>query len=239
MEIGSWQGPGIPGQRIKCSHLPGIVIGAGKQTMVEEKVEEDGAAGKEGWIVDKGEDEEEEEEEEEEEGAEEEKEEKEVGQEVRELMRREEESEGMSGLTEEGGEAEVVSEGQSVSSKSVADLAEALIGCYWREGGYEVACQVMRWMGVPLCPTQPIGVGRGMEPTSPSQSSVASLVELEGRIGYSFRRRGWLEHAMTHASYTGLIEGGECYQVRGGSFSYRISRFAFRVSNFTSLSKCL
>ncbi|CAL9776289.1 unnamed protein product [Musa acuminata subsp. burmannicoides] len=97
-----------------------------------------------------------------------------------------------------------------LSSKTLADVVEALIGVYYVEGGEVAANHLMKWIGIQVdidphdipCP-KPYNI----------PESIMRSVEfdaLEGALNVKFRDRGLLVEAITHASRPS--SGVSCYQ---------------------------
>ncbi|KAL3683909.1 hypothetical protein R1sor_001931 [Riccia sorocarpa] len=98
-----------------------------------------------------------------------------------------------------------------LSSKTLADVVEALIGVYYVEGGQKAATHLMNWIGIPV----------EFDPADGQQARVGSVVPesvlrgidfdaLEAAIGYKFVERSLLVEAITHASRPS--SGVPCYQ---------------------------
>ncbi|KAK9279100.1 hypothetical protein L1049_012775 [Liquidambar formosana] len=112
----------------------------------------------------------------------------------------------------EDGELESDSSSYRVlSSKTLADVVEALIGVYYVEGGRNAANHLMKWIGIQVefdpdeiaCTTRPCNV-----PESILRS--VSFDALEDALKISFRDKGLLVEAITHASRPS--SGVSCYQ---------------------------
>lgn len=98
-----------------------------------------------------------------------------------------------------------------LSSKTLADVVEALIGIYYVEGGQQAAAHVMKWVGIPVefdeADSQKARAG------SVVPEAVARSIDfdgLEAAIGYKFFERSLLVEAITHASRPS--SGVPCYQ---------------------------
>ncbi|URE26504.1 hypothetical protein MUK42_18017 [Musa troglodytarum] len=97
-----------------------------------------------------------------------------------------------------------------LSSKTLADVVEALIGVYYVEGGEVAANHLMKWIGIQVdidphdipCP-KPYNI-----PESIMRS--VDFDALEGALNVKFRDRGLLVEAITHASRPS--SGVSCYQ---------------------------
>ncbi|GMP43986.1 hypothetical protein CsSME_00013129 [Camellia sinensis var. sinensis] len=112
----------------------------------------------------------------------------------------------------EDGELESDSSSYRVlSSKTLADVVEALIGIYYVEGGKKAANNLMKWIGIQIdfgpkeleCTTRPSNV-----PESILRS--INFDALEGALNIKFEDRGLLVEAITHASRPS--SGVSCYQ---------------------------
>lgn len=112
----------------------------------------------------------------------------------------------------EDGELESDSSSYRVlSSKTLADVVEALIGVYYVEGGKNAANHLMKWIGIQVdfdskeleCTTRPSDV-----PESILRS--VDFGGLEGALNIKFKDRGLLVEAITHASRPS--SGVSCYQ---------------------------
>lgn len=100
-----------------------------------------------------------------------------------------------------------------MTSKTVADCVEALIGAYYVGAGLVAALHMIKWLGIDA----------ELEPTSVleaiTRASLHSYIPktneietLESKLGYIFSTKGLLQEAITHASEqeAGV---GYCYQV--------------------------
>ena len=112
----------------------------------------------------------------------------------------------------EDGELESDSSSYRVlSSKTLADVVEALIGVYYVEGGKNAANHLMKWMGIQIefdpdtmdCTRKPFNV-----PDSILRS--VDFDALEGALNMKFKDRGLLVESITHASRPS--SGVSCYQ---------------------------
>ncbi|KAL5572243.1 hypothetical protein UlMin_021840, partial [Ulmus minor] len=112
----------------------------------------------------------------------------------------------------EDGELESDSSSYRVlSSKTLADVAEALIGVYYVEGGRNAANHLMKWIGIEVefnpdeieCPKRPSNV-----PESVLRS--VNFDTLEKSLNIKFNDKGLLVEAITHASRPS--SGVSCYQ---------------------------
>ncbi|KAM0946851.1 hypothetical protein DsansV1_C08g0079921 [Dioscorea sansibarensis] len=97
-----------------------------------------------------------------------------------------------------------------LSSKTLADVVEALIGVYYVEGGKNAANHLMNWIGIQV-ESDP----QEMEYVKPYNipESVMRCVDfdsLEGELKVKFKDRGLLLEAITHASRPS--SGVSCYQ---------------------------
>lgn len=112
----------------------------------------------------------------------------------------------------EDGELESDSSSYRVlSSKTLADVVEALIGVYYVEGGKNAANHLMKWIGIHIeidpdemeCITKPSNV-----PDSILRS--VDFDALEGALNIKFKDKGLLIESITHASRPS--SGVSCYQ---------------------------
>ena len=112
----------------------------------------------------------------------------------------------------EDGELESDSSSYRVlSSKTLADVVEALIGVYYVEGGKNAANHLMKWIGIQIefdpdtleCARKPFNV-----PDSILRS--VNFDTLEGALNINFKDKGLLIESITHASRPS--SGVSCYQ---------------------------
>lgn len=100
-----------------------------------------------------------------------------------------------------------------MTSKTVADCVEALIGAYYVGGGLVAALHMIKWLGIDA----------ELEPTSVleaiTRASLHSYIPktneietLESKLGYIFSTKSLLQEAITHASEQ-EAGAGYCYQV--------------------------
>ena len=106
-----------------------------------------------------------------------------------------------------------------MSSKTIADCVEALIGAYYVGGGLIAALHMIKWLGIDaeLDPTLVI--------EAITRASLQSYIRktdeiatLESKLGYMFSTKGLLQEAITHASEQELGVG-YCYQVAMNFFA--------------------
>ncbi|XP_062209665.1 endoribonuclease Dicer homolog 1 [Phragmites australis] len=97
-----------------------------------------------------------------------------------------------------------------LSSKTLADVVEALIGVYYVGGGKIAANHLMKWIGIhaeldpqEIPPSKPYNI-----PESIIKS--INFDTLEGALGIKFKTKGLLVEAITHASRPS--SGVSCYQ---------------------------
>ncbi|KAI5062975.1 hypothetical protein GOP47_0021522 [Adiantum capillus-veneris] len=98
-----------------------------------------------------------------------------------------------------------------LSSKTLADVVEALIGVYYVESGPKAATHLMDWIGIPSHYDMEEGTRARAGCTVPE--TVLRSIEfekLEVSIGYSFGEKSLLVEAITHASRP--ASGVPCYQ---------------------------
>ncbi|GER32493.1 dicer-like 3 [Striga asiatica] len=96
-----------------------------------------------------------------------------------------------------------------ISSKTVSDCVEALIGAYYVAGGFSAAFCFMRWLGFEI-ETEHSLVKKAVCASSlyshgPRDQEIGAL---ESKIGYEFETKGLLIEAVTHESER---EQGFCY----------------------------
>lgn len=97
-----------------------------------------------------------------------------------------------------------------LSSKTLADVVEALIGVYYVEGGKIAANHLMNWIGIQV-ELDPLEIPPP-KPYNIPESVMRSIDfdSLEGTLNNRFRDRGLLVEAITHASRPS--SGVSCYQ---------------------------
>nr|GEV47561.1 endoribonuclease Dicer homolog 1 [Tanacetum cinerariifolium] len=98
-----------------------------------------------------------------------------------------------------------------LSSKTLADVVEALIGVYYVEGGKKAANHFMRWIGIEV-DFDLSEIGWSTRPTNVPESILRSVNfdSLEAALNIKFRDKGLLVEAITHASRPS--SGVSCYQ---------------------------
>ncbi|CAA7056222.1 unnamed protein product [Microthlaspi erraticum] len=98
-----------------------------------------------------------------------------------------------------------------LSSKTLADVVEALIGVYYVEGGKVAANHLMKWIGIHV-EDDPEEIEGTVKPVNVSESVLKSIdfVGLEKALKYEFVEKGLLVEAITHASRPS--SGVSCYQ---------------------------
>ncbi|XP_078448169.1 dicer-like 1 isoform X2 [Wolffia australiana] len=98
-----------------------------------------------------------------------------------------------------------------LSSKTLADVVEALIGVYYVEGGEAGASHLMKWMGIQV-DLEGEEMDSMNKPYAISESLTRSmdLETLERTLNLRFKNKGLLVEAMTHASRPS--SGVPCYQ---------------------------
>lgn len=98
-----------------------------------------------------------------------------------------------------------------LSSKTLADVVEALIGVYYVEGGKKSANHLMKWVGIQV-EFDNEEIEHSIKPTNVSESVLRSVNfdALEGALNIKFRDKGLLIEAITHASRPS--SGVSCYQ---------------------------
>ncbi|CAN6589034.1 unnamed protein product [Malus baccata var. baccata] len=98
-----------------------------------------------------------------------------------------------------------------LSSKTLADVVEALIGVYYVEGGKNAANHLMNWIGIEI-ELDPDGLECILKPSSVPESVLRSVNfdALEGALNFKFNDRFFLIEAISHASRPSA--GVSCYQ---------------------------
>ncbi|KAB2074318.1 hypothetical protein ES319_A07G146000v1 [Gossypium barbadense] len=112
----------------------------------------------------------------------------------------------------EDGEIESDSSSYRVlSSKTLADVVEALIGVYYVEGGKHAANHLMKWIGIQV-ESDPDDMDSIVKPSNVPESILRSVnfEALEGALNIEFKNRALLVEAITHASRPS--SGVSCYQ---------------------------
>nr|KJB09575.1 hypothetical protein B456_001G150400 [Gossypium raimondii] len=112
----------------------------------------------------------------------------------------------------EDGEIESDSSSYRVlSSKTLADVVEALIGVYYVEGGKHAANHLMKWIGIQV-ESDPDEMDSIVKPSNVPESILRSVnfEALEGALKIEFKNRALLVEAITHASRPS--SGVSCYQ---------------------------
>ncbi|CAH8319117.1 unnamed protein product [Eruca vesicaria subsp. sativa] len=99
-----------------------------------------------------------------------------------------------------------------LSSKTLADVVEALIGVYYVEGGKVAANHLMKWIGIQVEEDDPEETEGTVKPVCVPESVLKSIdfVGLERALKYEFTEKGLLVEAITHASRPS--SGVSCYQ---------------------------
>ncbi|KAJ6805137.1 endoribonuclease Dicer-like protein 1-like [Iris pallida] len=96
-----------------------------------------------------------------------------------------------------------------LSSKTLADVVEALIGVYYVEGGKIAANHLMRWIGIEVeFDPKDLIDAKHVVPESILRS--VDFDSLEGALNVKFNDKGLLVEAITHASRPS--SGVSCYQ---------------------------
>ncbi|BAT80376.1 Endoribonuclease Dicer-like protein [Vigna angularis] len=112
----------------------------------------------------------------------------------------------------EDGELESDSSSYRVlSSKTLADVVEALIGVYYVEGGKNAANHLMKWIGIQI-EFDPDTMDCARKPFNVPDSILRSVDfdALEGALNLKFKDKGLLIESITHASRPS--SGVSCYQ---------------------------
>ncbi|CAH9090311.1 unnamed protein product [Cuscuta europaea] len=131
-----------------------------------------------------------------------------------------ESGEGMSHSTDEYGgdemeDGELENDSSSyrvLSSKTLADVVEALIGVYYVEGGKHAANHFMKWIGFKIDFYSSDFKRREIVPSNVPENILRSIdfEALEGALNIRFNEKGLLVEAITHASRPSA--GVSCYQ---------------------------
>ncbi|KAH7306984.1 hypothetical protein KP509_22G041000 [Ceratopteris richardii] len=139
-------------------------------------------------------------------------------------------TDGDSSSTEEGEIEGDLSSYRVLSSKTLADVVEALIGVYYVESGPKAATHLMDWIGIPSRYDMEDGTRARAGCTVP-ETVLRSIdfEKIEMALGYSFRERSLLVEAITHASRP--ASGVPCYQrlefVGDAVLDHLITRYLF------------
>ncbi|CAL9213382.1 unnamed protein product [Arabidopsis halleri] len=98
-----------------------------------------------------------------------------------------------------------------LSSKTLADVVEALIGVYYVEGGKIAANHLMKWIGIHVedDPDEVEGMVKNVNVPESVLKSI-DFVGLERALKFEFKEKGLLVEAITHASRPS--SGVSCYQ---------------------------
>ncbi|WCJ22530.1 hypothetical protein M5689_004616 [Euphorbia peplus] len=98
-----------------------------------------------------------------------------------------------------------------LSSKTLADVVEALIGVYYVEGGKKAANHLMKWIGIQV-EFDKEETDSAIRPSNIPESVLRSVDfdALEGALNTKFNDKGLLIEAITHASRPS--SGVSCYQ---------------------------
>ncbi|KAL1606832.1 Dicer-like protein 2 [Paraconiothyrium brasiliense] len=94
----------------------------------------------------------------------------------------------------------------TISSKSLADVIESLVGASYLIGGFPKAVACMQTL-LPLEPWTPVPEANDILYNAvPADSVITGLAALETLVGYTFTRKMALLEALTHPSYKGPLE---------------------------------
>ncbi|KAF5743870.1 endoribonuclease Dicer 1 [Tripterygium wilfordii] len=98
-----------------------------------------------------------------------------------------------------------------LSSKTLADVVEALIGVYYVEGGRTAANHLMNWIGIQI-EFDPEQIESTPKPANVPEGILRTIDfdALEGALNIKFKDRAFLVEAITHASRPS--SGVSCYQ---------------------------
>ncbi|MCO5573907.1 hypothetical protein L7F22_027682 [Adiantum nelumboides] len=95
--------------------------------------------------------------------------------------------------------------------KTVADAVEALIGAYLEDGGENAALAFMKFVGMDVVvDTLQIARVQSLSKINLSLLKNIDIEAIESLLSYSFRYKGLLIEAFTHASFSNHL--GKCYQ---------------------------
>ncbi|KAI3825989.1 hypothetical protein L1987_00028 [Smallanthus sonchifolius] len=100
-----------------------------------------------------------------------------------------------------------------LSSKTLADVVEALIGVYYVEGGKQAANHFMKWVGIEVDFDPATEVETQTRPPGSVPDSIIRSVDfdsIEGSLNFKFSDKSLLVEAITHASRPS--SGVSCYQ---------------------------
>ncbi|KAL8265490.1 hypothetical protein R6Q59_023620 [Mikania micrantha] len=100
-----------------------------------------------------------------------------------------------------------------LSSKTLADVVEALIGVYYVEGGKKAANHFMKWVGIEVDFDPVTEVEAQIRPPGSVPDSIIRSIDfdsIEGSLNFKFRDKSLLVEAITHASRPS--SGVSCYQ---------------------------
>ncbi|KAF8379890.1 hypothetical protein HHK36_027355 [Tetracentron sinense] len=117
-----------------------------------------------------------------------------------------------------------------LSSKTLADVVEALIGVYYVEGGKNATNHLMKWIGIQVeFDPKEIECTRKTCNVPDSILRCVNFDALEGALNIKFKDRGLLVEAITHASRPS--SGVSCYQrlefVGDAVLDHLITRYLF------------
>ncbi|KAI4196309.1 MAG: hypothetical protein LQ350_006626 [Teloschistes chrysophthalmus] len=96
-------------------------------------------------------------------------------------------------------------EPRELSTKTLADVVEALVGAAFLHGGFNKAIAILK-IFLPRVPWSEVGERNGTLLASAGRASVTCpphLAQLEQLIGYDFQRKSLPLEALTHSSYIG------------------------------------
>ncbi|XP_050385155.1 endoribonuclease Dicer homolog 1 [Argentina anserina] len=98
-----------------------------------------------------------------------------------------------------------------LSSKTLADVVEALIGVYYVEGGKNAVNHLMKWVGIDV-EFDTDEIGNTIRSSNVPDNVLRSIDfdALEGALNFKFRDKGLLVEAISHASRPS--SGVACYQ---------------------------
>lgn len=121
-----------------------------------------------------------------------------------------------------------------MSSKTISDCVEALIGAYYVGGGLVASIQLMKWLGMDVEVQHSLlydaMTNASLNLYSPKAIEIGIV---ESKLGYQFLVKGLLLEAITHASGEQATGRGYCYQV------YNVSLLILFLHTFTSSSSLM
>ncbi|KAI4354367.1 hypothetical protein L6164_003236 [Bauhinia variegata] len=102
-----------------------------------------------------------------------------------------------------------------MSSKTISDCVEAIVGAYYVDGGLPAAIHTIKWLGLDVQMDYSAITRASIRPYVPSIRPYVpkdnEIQTLESKLGYNFSTKSLLQEAVTHASQQELGVG-YCYQ---------------------------